>query len=67
MDHDTTLILLGVSAVLAVAGLLGERARTRSPLAPHALLPWRGVLFVGLTGMLFAVIHLITVWRTPSG
>ncbi len=64
MDRDTTLILLAAAIAVFAAGWTGERARTRSPLAAHALLPWRALLFVGLTGALFAAIHLVSAWRT---
>lgn len=63
MDRDTSLIVLGCAAVLTFAALLGDRARRRTPLAGHALVPWHALLFVGLTGMVFMGIHLLTLMR----
>lgn len=59
MDRDTSLVILAVAVVVAATGWLGDRARRRSPLARHALLPWHALLFVGLTGVLFMGIHLV--------
>ncbi len=64
MDRDTTLILLAAGIGIFAAGWLGERARARAPLAAHALLPWRALLFIGLTATLFAAIHLVSAWST---
>ena len=52
---------LGVA--LALAGALGGVARTRAPLAWHAHLPWNGIAFAGVAGVLFAAVHLFTLFR----
>jgi uncharacterized protein involved in response to NO len=46
-----------------VAGALGGVARTRAPLAWHAHLPWNGIAFAGVAGVLFAAVHLYTLFR----
>jgi len=48
---------------LALAGALGGVARTRAPLAWHAHLPWNGIAFAGVAGVLFAAVHLYTLFR----
>jgi len=63
MDVQTTWILLASGAVLAAAGALGGVARTRAPLAWHAHLPWNGIAFAGVAGVLFAAVHLFTLFR----
>jgi hypothetical protein len=63
MDQETTLILLGIGLVLANAGAIGGVARTRAPLAWHAHLPWNGIAFAGVAGVLFAAVHLFTLFR----
>ena len=61
MDRETTLIVLVVAVVATLAGLLGDRARRRAPLAGHALLPWHGLIFVGLTACVFMAVHLLAL------
>lgn len=63
MDVQTTMMLLAAGAALAVAGALGGVARTRAPLAWHAHLPWNGIAFAGVAGVMFAAIHLFTLFR----
>ena len=63
MDQETTLFLLAAGAVVTVSGALGGVARTRAPLAWHAHLPWNGIAFVGVAGVLFAAVHLFTLFR----
>lgn len=63
MDVQTTWILLAAGLALALAGALGGVMRTRAPLAWHAHLPWNGVAFVGVAGVLFAAVHLFTLFR----
>ena len=63
MERETTFMLLAAGAALAVAGALGGVARTRAPLAWHAHLPWNGIAFAGVAGVLFAAIHLYTLFR----
>ncbi|WP_017666576.1 hypothetical protein [Sandarakinorhabdus sp. AAP62] len=63
MDAQTTWFLLASGAVLAAAGALGGVARTRAPLAWHAHLPWNGAAFAGVAGVLFAAVHLFTLFR----
>jgi hypothetical protein len=64
MDAETTWILLAAGAAVAVIGALGGVARTRAPLAWHAHLPWNGIAFAGVAGMLFAAVHLFTLFRS---
>ena len=59
MDRSTSLVVLAVSAALALAGIIGDRARRRTPLARIALPPWHALIFVGLTGVLFMAVHLL--------
>jgi hypothetical protein len=61
MDLETTIMLLVVSLCLAGAGVAGDMARRRAPLAWHALLPWNGAVFIGLTLALLAGAHLLTL------
>jgi hypothetical protein len=63
MDAETTWILLAAGAIVALAGALGGVARTRAPLAWHAHLPWNGIAFAGVAGVLFAAVHLFTLFR----
>lgn len=60
MDRETSLLIFAVALVMTVAAMLGDRARRRSPLAGHALVPWHALLFVGLTGMIFMGVHLLS-------
>jgi hypothetical protein len=62
MDAETTWILLAAGAIVALAGALGGVARTRAPLAWHAHLPWNGIAFAGVAGVLFAAVHLFTLF-----
>jgi len=61
VDRETTLLIFAVSLVLTVAAIIGDRARRHAPLAAHALMPWHALLFVGLTGMIFMGVHLLSV------
>lgn len=63
MEQETTFVLLAAGVALAVAGALGGVARTRAPLAWHAHLPWNGIAFAGVAGVLFAAVHLYTLFR----
>jgi hypothetical protein len=63
MDQETTFALLATGVALALAGALGGVARTRAPLAWHAHLPWNGIAFAGVAGVLFAAVHLYTLFR----
>lgn len=63
MDAQTTWVLLAAGLALAVAGGLGGVARNRAPLAWHAHLPWNGVAFAGVAGVLLAAVHLFTLVR----
>lgn len=63
MNAQTTMMLLAAGLALAGAGALGGVARTRAPLAWHAHLPWNGIAFAGVAGVLFAAVHLFTLLR----
>jgi hypothetical protein len=63
MDAQTTWFLLAAGAAVTLAGALGGVARTRAPLAWHAHLPWNGIAFAGVAGVLFAAVHLFTLFR----
>lgn len=63
MDRDTTLLLLGLGLALALLGGVGGALRRRAPLAWHAHLPWNGMAFLGVTGVLLAAVHLVTLAR----
>ena len=61
LDQPTTLTALLVALLLAGAAWLGLRARRRAPLAPHALVPWTGLLFVALVAAAALAAHLLGV------
>ena len=63
MDMESTTMLLAGSLALAALGAGGGWLRARAPLAWHAHLPWNGVAFVGVAGVLFAAVHLFTLLR----
>ena len=63
MDAQTTMMMLAAGAAPAGAGALGGVARTRAPLAWHAHLPWNGIAFIGVAGVLVAAVHLFTLIR----
>ncbi|WP_439533688.1 hypothetical protein [Polymorphobacter sp.] len=61
MDRETTIALLVVSLLLVVAGLAGDVARRRAPLAWHALMPWNAGIFIGLTMVVLLSAHLLSL------
>jgi hypothetical protein len=61
MNRETTIALLVVSLLLVVAGVAGDWARRRAPLAWHALLPWNAATFVGLTMVVLLSAHLLAL------
>ena len=63
MDMQSTVALLAAGVALALAAVLGSAARRRAPLAWHAHLPWNGLAFAGVAGVLFAAVHLYTLIR----
>ena len=64
MDRQATYWLIATGLALALAGLAGDRARRRAPLAWHAHLPWNGAIFVALALMLFGLVHLASLARS---
>ena len=63
MDATTTTLFFAAGAVLAGAAALGDRHRRRAPDSRLALLPWHGLLFVGVAVMLFMAAHALTLVR----
>ena len=63
MDRDTSLVVLAVAVVATIVALIGDRARARSPLAKHALIPWHALMFTGMTFILVMGIHLLSFLR----
>lgn len=63
MSYTETLLLLGGAILLALAGVVGEKARRRAPLAWYSHIPWNGAVFIGLALILFAAVHLSSVAR----
>lgn len=61
MDLETTITLLVASLCLVAAGVAGDVARRRAPLAWHALVPWNGAVFAGLTLAILSAAHLLRV------
>lgn len=61
MDRETSLLIFVVALALTIAAVIGDRARSRAPLARHALMPWHALLFVGLTGCIFMGVHLLAL------
>lgn len=62
MDRDTTIALLIVSAVLGALAFWGDARRRRDPHGRLALLPWHGMMFVALVGVLFMGVHLLSFY-----
>ncbi len=63
MDFQTTIAWLAGSMVVTLVSILGDRARRRSPLAWHALLPWNALAFAAVAAGLFAAAHLLALAR----
>jgi hypothetical protein len=61
LDRDTTLALLAAAAALALLARWGDGRRKRVPHGALALLPWHGLMFVALVGMLFMLVHLLSL------
>lgn len=61
MELSTTLTILVASAVLVLAAALGDAHRRKHPHAALALFPWHALLFAGFAGVLFMVVHLLTL------
>jgi hypothetical protein len=65
MDRDATLLLVEASALLVAASLLGLWWRRRHPLGALALVPWAGLLFVGVATFAVGMSHLATLAGVP--
>ncbi|QXQ04795.1 hypothetical protein KX816_10780 [Sphingosinicellaceae bacterium] len=61
MDQPTSLIALTVALTLAGVAWFGLRARQRTPLAAHALLPWTPLLFVAVAAAAALAAHVLGV------
>jgi hypothetical protein len=64
VDSQTTIILIGSGILLVVIASLGDRARRQAPLAWHAYMPWRPMMFGGLTLAVLMAAHLLTLLRS---
>ena len=64
MDRQATYRLIATGLALALAGLAGDRARRRAPLAWHAHLPSNAAICVGMALMLFGLVHLLGLARS---
>jgi hypothetical protein len=67
LDRETTLALLAAAAVLALLARWGDGRRKHAPHGALALLPWHGLMFVALVGMLFMLVHLLTLLGRHPG
>lgn len=63
MDSSTTLTLFALGAALTLTAAWGDQYRRRKPDAPSALLPWHGLLFLGVAIMLFMAAHGLTLLK----
>ena len=63
MDGETTLTIFAASAMLTVVAAAGDYLRRRKPDGVLALLPWHGLLFLGVAVMLFMAAHALTLAR----
>lgn len=59
MDTDLTLILMALAAALVVLGRWG--ATRPRPLGEVSLVPWHGLMFVGILGFGVLAAHLVTL------
>jgi len=59
VDRDTTIVLLVISLLLGLLAFWGDGRRRRAPHGGLALLPWHGMMFVALVGVLFMGVHLL--------
>lgn len=59
MDEDVTVILLAICCTLAALALW--QSWRKRPIGRPALVPWAGVLFVALIGLLTLGIHWLTL------
>lgn len=60
MDMDATIGLVAVGAAMTIVSLWGTR-RKRA-LGTVSLVPWTGIMFVGMTGLVVGVAHLATLF-----
>lgn len=56
-------MLIGSGMLLVVIASLGDAASRRAPLAWHAYLPWRPLIFVGATLAVLMAAHLLSLLR----
>lgn len=61
MDADTTILLLVAGAATTLWSLWGSRRRR--PPGRVSLVPWTGVMFLGVTALVIAVVHLMTLMK----
>jgi hypothetical protein len=59
MDLTTTIVLMAISAAIVVLGMWG--ARRKRPLGEVSLVPWNGMIFVGLVAFCSLVAHLVSL------
>lgn len=66
VDSQTTIILLGAGISLVVIASIGDAARRRAPLAWHAYVPWRAMMFAGVTLAVLLAAHLLSLVRATG-
>lgn len=63
VDSSTTLIVFALGAALTLAATWGDHRRRGKPDGRLGLVPWHGLLFLGVAMMLFMAAHGLTLLR----
>ena len=61
MDVETTIGLVIAGGVMTLWSLWGSR-RKRAPLRV-SLVPWTGIMFLGVTALVIGIVHLLTLMK----
>lgn len=61
MELNLTVAVVALSALAVAWSAWG--ARRRRPVGHVSWVPWHGVMFLGLLGVVFGAAHLLTLWR----